>query len=358
MSPAAHTLSFIRQHVWLQVLVALFLGIFSGFMLSADMNLLAPNHSLIVAQWLAFPGYLFLGVIKIIIIPLILSSVFCGIADTKDAKMIRILGFRIVAYFVLTTFVALAIGIGWTLLLQPGEQFRLAAEGISVNPDIEVAKETISNWPSAIVGILPDNIFNILAAGDLLKVVIFAAIFGTAMLSLSADTRKPLIDVAYTVQEGCLVVVNWAMKLVPYAVFGLIAYTIATTGISAVISMVSYMFTILLGLLTILACYLLAIKFYAGMSIRHFLSSSRELMLLAFSTSSSSAVMPVTLQTAEKKLGFHKSIARFVVPTGTTINMDGTAMYQAAATIFLAQAFGVDLTMGEYAIVIFTALWR
>lgn len=347
--------SLFGRHLWLQVLGALGLGALAGFILSDTAGVIPADKALLTAQWLAFPGYLFLAFIKMIIIPLILCSVFCGIASSKDIELVKKLGLRVLLYFTFTTMISISIGIGLTLLINPGAHFQAAALATSAQIT-HVPAEPVSNWPQALVGFLPGNIFNILAEGALLQVVIFAALFGAAMLALPLVKRKPLIEVAQTVQDGCMVIVGWAMKLVPYAVFGLIAFTVATTGLQALKSMLIYMLTIITGLLTMFGVYLLIIKFYVRMPIRHFLTSIRDVQLLAFSTSSSSAVMPVTMETAEKKLGVRPAVSRFVIPTGATINMDGTSMYQAAATIFLAQAFGVDLTLAGYATVLITAL--
>lgn len=345
-----------NHQLWVQVLSALGLGSLVGFILSDTAGVIPAESALLAAQWLAFPGYLFLALIKMIIIPLVLCSVFCGIANSKDIELVKKLGLRVLLYFTFTTIVSISVGIGLTMLINPGIHFRgLATQTVNV-PAVDVATEAVSNWSQALVGFLPGNIFSVLADGALLQVVIFSALFGAAMLALPLAKRKPLIDVAQTVQDGCMVVVGWAMKLVPYAVFGLIAYTVATTGLHALKSMLLYVATILAGLLSMFGVYLLIIKFYVRMPLAYFLSAIRDVQLLAFSTSSSSAVMPVTMETAEKKLGVRAAVSRFVVPTGATINMDGTSMYQAAATIFLAQAFGIDLTLAGYATVLVTAL--
>jgi Na+/H+-dicarboxylate symporter len=167
---------------------------------------------------------------------------------------------------------------------------------------------------------------------------------------------KPLLDLMASLQEVCMTVVRWAMWLAPFAVFGLLAQLTTKIGLNALLGMAVYVGTVLLGLLLLLACYLLLLFIFAGQRPMAFLRASREVLLLAFSTSSSAAVMPLSIKTVEDKLSVRPSVSQFVIPLGATINMNGTALYQGVAAIFLAQVFGIDISHAGMLLIIVTAV--
>jgi Na+/H+-dicarboxylate symporter len=173
---------------------------------------------------------------------------------------------------------------------------------------------------------------------------------------MQRDLAKPMLDILETLQEVCMTVVRWAMWLAPWAVFGLMAQLTSKIGIQALLGMAVYVGTVLLGLVLLLVVLLAILGFAGGMGPRRFLSSSRDVMLLAFSTSSSAAVMPLSMKTAEQSLGVRPSISQFIIPLGATINMNGTALYQGVAAIFLAQVFGVDIGAGGLVLIVLTAV--
>jgi Na+/H+-dicarboxylate symporter len=176
--------------------------------------------------------------------------------------------------------------------------------------------------------------------GQMLQVVIFAVVVGIALVSMAPATARPLIDVLGSVQEVCMTVVRWAMLLAPLAVFGLTAQLASRIGLASLLGMGVYVITVLIGLAILLVGYAVLVRLVSGMPMTTFLSRSREVLLLAFSTSSSAAVMPLSIRTAEDGLGVRPSLAQFVIPLGATINMTGTALYPAVAAMFLAQGFG------------------
>jgi len=173
---------------------------------------------------------------------------------------------------------------------------------------------------------------------------------------MAPEKSRPLLDLLGSLQEVCMTVVRWAMLLAPFAVFGLLAQLTAKIGLEALAGMAVYVLTVLLGLLMLMAVYLALALLVAHKRPLQFLSSVRELLLLAFSTSSSAAVMPLSIRTAEEKLGVRPSVAQFIVPLGATINMDGTALYQGVATIFLAQVFGIEIGMAGMLLVVATSI--
>ena len=190
----------------------------------------------------------------------------------------------------------------------------------------------------------------------MLQVVLFAMIMGVALVMMSASQSKPLLDLLASLQEVCMTVVGWAMRLAPYAVFGLMAQLTTKIGLNSILGMGVYVGTVLLGLLILFSVYLLLIFVIAREHPLHFLRNTRDVLLLAFSTSSSAAVMPLSIKTVEEKLDVHPSVSQFVIPLGATINMNGTALYQGVATMFLAQVFGVDLGTSALLLVVVTAV--
>lgn len=177
----------------------------------------------------------------------------------------------------------------------------------------------------------------------MLQIVVAAAVIGVALAMMPVEQRRRLTDLLASVQAACMVVVGWALRLTPVAVFGLLAHITSRVGISVLVGTGMYVLTVLAGLALLALAYLAAVRLVAQRPLTAFLRAGRESILLAFSTSSSAAVMPVTLAAAETGLGVHPQVAPFVVPLGTTINMAGTALYQGVATLFLAQVFGVDI---------------
>ena len=343
--------------LWMRVLTGLLLGVCMGLYL-AEASPWSAEQTESISQWIALPGYLFLAVIQMIVIPLVLSSVFHGIAGSGDVAIVKKVGLRVVFYFIGTTTVAISVGSLLAYLIQPG---RYLAGKIPQNIDVQnIPKPSssgeVSNWALEVTSIIPKNIFDTLAQGDLLRVVIFAAFFGVAALALKREHNRTLVELATAVQEASMVLVGWVMQIAPLAVFGLITQVVSQTGVDALVGMSIYMGTVISGLLVMYALYLILIAVFTEIPVLHFVKSARSLQLLAFSTSSSAAVMPVTMQTAEKQLGVSQSVARLVVPMGATINMDGTALYQAVAALFLAQIFGVPIGLTEFGLIMLTTV--
>ena len=190
----------------------------------------------------------------------------------------------------------------------------------------------------------------------MLQVILFAIIIGVALMMMSQPQAKPLLDLLASLQEVCMTVVRVAMRIAPVAVFGLMAQLTTKIGLEILIGMAIYVGTVLLGLAVLLAFYMLLLFSVSRMSPAEFIRATREVLLLAFSTSSSAAVMPVTIRTVEEKLNVKPSVSQFVIPLGTTINMDGTALYQGVAAIFLAQVFGINVGVGGMLLIIVTAV--
>jgi Na+/H+-dicarboxylate symporter len=210
--------------------------------------------------------------------------------------------------------------------------------------------------PSAVVSLIPTNPLTSMVESNTLQVVIFAVVFGVALVMMAPSQARPLLELMGSLQEVCMMVVRWAMWLAPFAVFGLLVQLTAQLGFEALFGMAVYVGTVLLGLLCLFFMYLLILLAAAKYNPLKFVRAVREVLLLAFSTSSSAAVMPLSIKVAEEKLGVRPSVSQFVIPLGATINMNGTALYQGIAALFLAQVYGVDVTTGGLALLVVTAV--
>jgi len=213
-----------------------------------------------------------------------------------------------------------------------------------------------TDLPEAVVGIIPQNPLGSMVESEMLQVVLFAIFIGLALVAMPPKQAQPILSLMGSLQEVCMTVVRWAMYLAPLAVFGLLAQITMKVGLDALLGMAVYVGTVILGLLLMILVYLLIVSLFARYNPLSFLSAVREVQLLAFSTSSSAAVMPLSMKTAEDKLGVRPSISQFLIPLGASINMDGTALYQAAATVFLAQVYNVELGLPALLLILVTTV--
>ena len=347
----------VETRLWLKVVIAMVLGIGGGLLIGPDLGLVPASVAGPVGQWAALPGSLFLGLIQMIVVPLVFASVIRGLTASESIDALKRTGLRAVAVFVATTAVATTVGIGLGLLVRPGQYMpTLPREPTSAEVPDAPALPGLADLPSTLVGILPTNPLASMVSGEMLKIILFATVLGIALLSLPRERSAPLYDLLGSMEDACLAVVRWAMRLAPIAVFGLMAQLTATVGLDTLAGMAVYVLTVLAGLGVMFVLYLLLVRSLGGVPVATFLGRSKELLLLAFSTSSSAAVMPRSIETAEDGFGVRSSIARFVVPLGTTINMTGTALYQGVATVFLAELYGVDLGVSSYVLVVVTAV--
>ena len=358
--------SLIRTRLWLQVLIGMALGVATGIALAPSAGLVTPEWSERIGGWLALPGNLFLAIIKFVVVPLIGASVVRAIAAEGEGGILKKLGVSVIVYFLVTTIAAALIGLSVTNLLQPGaylngDELERQVSGTPIPrpsplPTEADSTDMAAEVPGALVSLIPANPFETLIGGDMLQIVIAAAILGVAMVSLPRHQARPFLDLMGSIQAACMVIVKWAMRFAPIAVFGLLAQVVAEVGLDALAGTAAYVLTVLAGLALLMAVYLAIVLVAGGRSPWAFLAQTREALLLGFSTSSSAAVMPLSLKTAEENLKVRSPIARFVIPLGATINMGGTALYQAAAALFLAQVFGVDVGLAGITLIVVTAV--
>ena len=351
----------VETQLWARVMLGLILGISVGAALGPSAGLVAPAIAIPLSSWLALPGSLFLALVQMIVIPLVFSSVVRGLAAGENVQQLRQLGLAGAGFFVATTAIATALGLALALAIRPGRFLDASAVRAAMSSTVPIPSEVptppaLDQLPEVVIGLLPTNPLASMVGGEMLQVILFAVVMGVALVNLAPEKSAPLFDLLGSLQEVCMKVVAWAMRLAPFAVFGLVARLTSTVGVEVLGGMAVYVLTVLSGLALMMGGFVLLAALAGGMRPARFLASVREVVLLAFSTSSSAAVMPLSIETAEEKLGVRPSIARFLVPLGATVNMNGTALYQGVATVFLAQVFDVPLTFFGLLLVVVTAV--
>ena len=346
----------IEKKLWAKVIFAMALGIITGIIIGPGFGLLPPSYSEIIGGWLAVPGSLFLKLVQMIMIPLIFASIISGITALEKEQLSK-LGLNVVIYFVLTTTVAVSIGAFLAYVIQPGKYFELSTttlyEQVTAQETVQFDAKNIYKY---VLNILPDNPLASMVSGEMLSIVVFTIIIGVALSSLSKSVSDPLLKLLHSLQEVCMIIVKWSMKLVPYAVFGLMAQVVSSLGMNSILGLGIYIFSVLIGLLILMIVYALLLLIIAKKNPLTFFSQIKDVQLLAFSTTSSAAVMPLSLKVAEEKLNVDSGISNFLIPIGATLNMDGTALYQCISTIFIAQAYGVEMGLFNLVLVIITII--
>lgn len=350
----------------MQLYTKISIGLVAGVAVGAAVNVLGLADA---AWWdggilpfLNFVGAAFIRLITMIVIPLVVASLLLGVASLGDIRQLGRIGGKTVAYYLFTTSIAISIGLVLALTIRPGSRIspasrdelarEFAGEAAS---RVTLASEKPDTW-DVLLGMIPDNPVGAAAEGNLLPLIIFVVIFGAAITLLTPKRRDAILVFFEGVNDASMIVIDWIMKLAPYAVFALIASVISRFGLDVLQSLAVYSGVVILGLaLHAFGTYGTLVTLLAKLNPLDFFRRIREVPLIAFSTSSSNATLPVTMETAEEELGVPNSIASFVLPLGATINMDGTALYQGVATVFIAQVYGVDLNFAELLTIVLTA---
>ena len=326
-----------------------------------------------VSNWISPFGKIFINLLKLIAVPLVLSSLITGVASLSDLKKLSRIGGRTISIYITTTAVAVTIGLLAVNILQPGatvpDEMKTKLQETyqsSVSGRVEAAEEVKERSVlQPIVDMVPSNFFNSASNNrNMLQVVFVAIIIGIALIQISNSKAKPVLDFFEGINELVIKLVDNIMLIAPFGVFALIADTItsiAGDNVKNVLELLGalgfYMFAVIIGLtLQTLFTYTLVLKLFSKISIKKFYQGLAPAQLLAFSTSSSGATLPVTMERCEEKLGVSEEVSSFVLPLGATINMDGTALYQAVAAVFIAQTLGMDLTLGAQLTIVLTAV--
>lgn len=356
-SQAKRLEALVRTRLWLQVIIGLILGIAVGGLLGPDLGWVPHQTAVLLGDWIALPGKLFLGLIGMVVSILVLASIVLGLSQASSGEQLKSIGIKLTLFILVTTTFAAALGIALALMIEPGSYVEINSPEKISEPSPEPPKKLKpieTSIPDMIAGLIPQQPLASLAQGEMLGIVVFAILIGIACTTADRKRIAPFLDFMGSIMEVCMTVVKWAMFLAPWAVFGLMAQLVAEVGFDTVLGMGVYVLTVLIGLLILYVVYLVLVKLLAGVNPFEFASKIAGAQLLAFSTSSSAAVMPYTIETAVEKLKVPESIASLVVPLCATVNMAGTALYQAVAIIFLAQMAGVQLTTTEISLIVVT----
>ena len=334
-----------------KVLLALILGIIAGLALNwsefathswIDDNLINGVFYVV--------GQLFVNALKMLVVPLVLFSLIPGIMGIGDIRLLGKIGSKSLVLYIATTAVAITTAIAFSVMAGIGQNMTIPFEGDFAG------RQAGKSFSQILVDIVPANVFGAMANSDMLAIIFFAIFFGIAML-IEAKRTKELFNVIEQVNRVVMRMIEMVMLFAPYAVFCLVAKAVAELGFDLVAQLSGYFAVVILALIFhALVTQMLILKALSGLNIKLFLNKIRNAQLFAFSTSSSGATIPVTLRTVQQRMGVDRAVSSFSVPFGATINMDGTAIMQGCATVFIANLYGVDLGLAGYVTVVLTAV--
>ena len=344
-----------------KIILGMFLGVLFGFLMS-NFNQTGKD---IISDWIKPFGTIFINALKLIAIPLILASLIKGISDLKDISKLSKMGGITITTYLITTVIAVSVGLAIVNVVKPGnsisDETRIellnAYEG-DADKKREAAAETKNSGPlQPIIDIVPSNIIS--AATDnknMLQIIFFSILFGISMILIPEKKSKPLKDFFDSLNEVILKIIDLIMSFAPFGVFALLATLIVEAPKWDLLkSLLLYSITLIIGLFSLIIIYTIAVRLILNKSPNFFFKGILPAQLVAFSTSSSAATLPVTMDRVHNNLKVKKEVSSFVLPIGATINMDGTAVYQAIAAVFIAQTFGLDLSITAQLGIIVTA---
>ena len=350
-----------------KIIIGLLLGLLYGIFAASQ------GLTSFTSEWIAPFGKIFLNLLKLIAVPLVLSSLITGVASLSDTKKLSRIGGKTITIYVVTTAIAVTIGLISVNILQPGntvpedmktklqETYKSAASG-RMEAAAEVKDRSVLQ---PLVDMVPSNVFSSASNNrNMLQVVFVAIIVGIALIQIQKNKGRPVLNFFEGINELVIKLVDNIMLIAPIGVFALISDTITSVAgdnLNNILELLSalgyYMLAVIIGLILQMAItYTFVLKLFSKMSLKTFYQGIAPAQLLAFSTSSSGATLPVTMERCEEELGVSEEVSSFVLPLGATINMDGTALYQAVAAVFIAQTIGMDLALGAQLTIVFTAV--
>ncbi|MGO2236669.1 dicarboxylate/amino acid:cation symporter [Marinomonas sp. UCMA 3892] len=326
-----------KMPLWQKILIGMVLGIITGSIMGPDAEILKPI------------GTLFIKAIKMLIVPLVFCSLVVGVTSMQDTRKMGRVGLKSIVLYLGTTAVAITIGLGLGTIFSPGAGLNMDASTIS-----QATKEA-PTLVQTLLNMIPTNPVDALAAGNILQIIVFALGLGIA-LTLSGEKGKPAIAVFESLAEAMYMLTGLVMKLAPYGVFGLMAWVAGKYGLEILLPLIKVVAVVYLGsIIHVVVFYSGLISLLGRLNPIPYLKGIATPAAVAFTTTSSSGTLPASIKAAQEELGVSKGISSFVLPLGATINMDGTALYQGVCALFIAQAFGVDLEVSDYIVIIATS---
>lgn len=306
-------------------------------------------------------GDIFIRLLNMIAIPLVLASLIVGVASLGNIKRLARIGTKTISLYLITTSIAISIGLVLANIIQPGKQMSQQTKTELLNAyegDVaqKISSELDLDLVQQLINIVPKNPFKAMADSEMLQIVFFAVLFGVALTFINKDKSTTIIAFFDSISDTMIKLVDIVMLIAPLAVFALISFVVGEFGFEIVQTLLWYALTVLLGfLLHMVFIYGGMIKIFTPVKLKSFFSALRPAQAVAFSTSSSAATLPVTMECCNENLGISKSITSFTLPLGATINMDGTALYQGVAAVFIAQVYGIELSLAQQLTIVLTA---
>ncbi|MAQ59848.1 MAG: dicarboxylate/amino acid:cation symporter [Flavobacteriaceae bacterium] len=344
----------------IKIIIGMVVGVLFGFLMSTY-----NGGTILVTNWIKPFGTIFINSLKLIAIPLILASLIKGISDLKDISKLSSMGTKTITTYLLTTICAVCIGLSVVNIVKPGESVTektrtelIEAYSSDAEEKRKIASDQKSQGPlQPLIDLVPPNIVSAASNNkNMLQVIFFAILFGISMIMIPENKSKPLKLFFDSLNDVVLKIIDLIMRCAPYGVFALLSTLVAEAPNTDLLTgLILYSLTLILGLVILLLFYLLIVKLLTGKSPLYFLRGILPAQLVAFSTSSSAATLPVTMDRVTNHLKVEEEVSSFVLPIGATINMDGTAVYQAVAAVFIAQTFGLELSLVDQLGIISTA---
>lgn len=338
-----------------QILIALVLGILVGAVLHNQIE----SREWLVSNVLSPAGDIFIRLIKMIVVPIVISTLIVGIAGVGDAKKLGRIGLKTIIYFEVITTVAIIVGITLANVFQPGHGIDMSALTVVDISQYEKTTEQVQSGShslvSTILSLIPPNVFASMAKGDMLPIIFFSVLFGLGLSSLPKETKEPLLNVFKAVSESMFKVTHMIMRYAPIGVFGLISVTVANFGFASLIPLAKLVILVYAAILFFALVVLGTVARLCKLRIWTLIRILKDELILAYSTASSETVLPRIIEKMEA-YGAPKSITSFVVPTGYSFNLDGSTLYQSIAAIFIAQLYGIELSIGQEIILVLTLM--
>ncbi|MFV7769968.1 MULTISPECIES: dicarboxylate/amino acid:cation symporter [Shewanella] len=331
-------------NIGVQVVIAMIIGAAVGFIMGEEASIFAPL------------GTIFIHLIKMLVIPLVLVSIISGAASLGDSPSAGKIGIGTFGFFILTSGVAVSLALLLGNLFQPGKGVDFTAHSASGLMKVTEEQGALPGVMDTFIGMIPTNVFESLTGGNILQILVFSIFFGIALTKVKGEGSKPILAALNTIVDAFVWMINCVMVIAPIGVFGLMADSVGTFGFDALEVVFKLFAVFVFGILLFgFLFFPLLVQLFSNVSARKFISVMKKPQVMALSTASSMATLPVTMETCEEELGVSKPTASFVLPLGATINMSGNAIYYGLVAIFFAQMYGIDLSLGAYVAIIFTS---
>jgi Na+/H+-dicarboxylate symporter len=332
------------RNIGVQVVIAMIIGAIVGFIMGEDASIFAPL------------GTIFIHLIKMLVIPLVLVSIISGAASLGDSPSAGKMGIGTFGFFIVTSGIAVGLALLLGNLFQPGQGVDFTAHSSSNLMTVTKEHGALPSVMDTFIGMIPTNVFESLTGGNILQILVFSIFFGIALTKVKGDGAKPILAMLNTIVDAFVWMINCVMIIAPIGVFGLMADSVGTFGFDA-LEVVFKLFAVFVVAILLFGFlfFPLLVQLFSRVSAREFISAMKKPQVMALSTASSMATLPVNMETCEEELKVSKATASFVLPLGATINMSGNAIYYGLVAMFFAQMYGTDLSFTAYAAIIFTA---